>query len=823
VYVPSGSCSWGTAVSWTDKNINLIGANPTIAASDYSWRVRVTGAAGNHQSTAAAFRISGFTQSSGHVLNINSSNPDMTTWAGFYRVDNITYTATGGGNAINVYGPVYGVFDHLNGTASGMNHFEQSMYLNSEFPPSATVVLGETVGRTFAAGLGTQNFVFIEDSTFNCSGSYGSGALSDSESGPQRMVFRHNTVTGTCYHYAHWTRNGEWDGGVMEIYNNNYACTGSGCSGGYFARFQAGTGVAFNNTVTGYGVTSIQIDELRGAGSQTGGIVGECAGSPPGNSQFDVNAGDTNAPGWPCAGQVGTACIAGSCSRSSMNSVPFIIWNNGTQSGCSTGGSCTNSVAFNLDVTGTPRNMANYLKSTAHSLAGPYNGAVDYFSGSAKPSSVGIYTGIGSYAPFTYPYPTTTGGGGGPFALTVTTTHTSVSGPNCSTGSRPSGTVIGPCTATPDTGYSFAPGWSGACSGTGLCGPFPLSSNTSLAATSTINSWLLSTAIGGSGSGTIVCTPAAGSTVNYGTPVSCTITPAAGSTVTSVTGGGGTWTSNPYLFNMPNSAATVTATFALNTYTFAVSTAGTGTGNLTGLNCVNGTYNYLTNISCSATATSGTFVGYTGTGSASGCSGSPCALSIGANSTLQATFSLRAATPTFSPVAGAYGATQNVTISTTTGGATLRYTTSGVDPTCSTGTVYSTPVSVASSLTLKAIACASGYLDSVVGSAAYTINGTAAAPTFSPVAGTYTSVQSVTSSTGTSACASFLYIGTVNPPTSLGNTISVATSETVYSYVHNCPGYSDSTVSSAAYVINLPTVSVSISGTVKISGTVTLQ
>jgi len=87
-----------------------------------------------------------------------------------------------------------------------------------------------------------------------------------------------------------------------------------------------------------------------------------------------------------------------------------------------------------------------------------------------------------------------------------------------------------------------------------------------------------------------------------------------------------------------------------------------------------------------------------------------------------------AATPTFSPVAGTYTGTQNVTISTSTGGATLCYTIDGTTPTangagtCTHGTTYSTAVSVASSLTLKAIASESGFLDSAVGSAAYTIN-----------------------------------------------------------------------------------------------------
>lgn len=78
-----------------------------------------------------------------------------------------------------------------------------------------------------------------------------------------------------------------------------------------------------------------------------------------------------------------------------------------------------------------------------------------------------------------------------------------------------------------------------------------------------------------------------------------------------------------------------------------------------------------------------------------------------------------AATPTFTPAAGTYYAAQNVTISTTTPGATLYYTTDGSDPD-NTDTEYTTPVAVSSTTTLKAIAYATGFDPSTIGSAVYT-------------------------------------------------------------------------------------------------------
>lgn len=177
-------------------------------------------------------------------------------------------------------------------------------------------------------------------------------------------------------------------------------------------------------------------------------------------------------------------------------------------------------------------------------------------------------------------------------------------------------------------------------------------------------------------------------------------------------------------------------------------------------------------------------------------------------------------TPTFSPVAGSYGSTQSVTISTSTGGATLCYTTDGSTPTangagtCTHGTTYTTAVSVSTSLTLKAVGSLSGDTDSAVGSAAYTIAAAAATPTFSPVAGTYTGTQSVTISTSTGS-ATLCYTvdgttptangaGTCTHGTTYSGAVSVAASETLMA-IASKSGNSDSAVGSAAYVIVVTT------------------
>ena len=84
-----------------------------------------------------------------------------------------------------------------------------------------------------------------------------------------------------------------------------------------------------------------------------------------------------------------------------------------------------------------------------------------------------------------------------------------------------------------------------------------------------------------------------------------------------------------------------------------------------------------------------------------------------------------AATPTFSPEPGTYTSAQSVTISCTTPGATIYYTTDGSTPD-NTKTQYTGAISVTATTTIKAIAYAAGYDPSAVASATYTIN---AAPT----------------------------------------------------------------------------------------------
>ncbi len=100
----------------------------------------------------------------------------------------------------------------------------------------------------------------------------------------------------------------------------------------------------------------------------------------------------------------------------------------------------------------------------------------------------------------------------------------------------------------------------------------------------------------------------------------------------------------------------------------------------------------------------------------------------------------RVAPLSFSLASGVYDSPQSVAIICDTGDAVIRYTTNGTTPN-QTSSVYSGPIAVTSSMTLKAYASRNGFEDSEVISAKYTITNPSnrvAAPTFTPITGNYT-------------------------------------------------------------------------------------
>ncbi len=102
--------------------------------------------------------------------------------------------------------------------------------------------------------------------------------------------------------------------------------------------------------------------------------------------------------------------------------------------------------------------------------------------------------------------------------------------------------------------------------------------------------------------------------------------------------------------------------------------------------------------------------------------------------------------PTFSPAAGTYASSMTVGLQCSVTAAGIRYTTDGTDPTPSSA-LYSAPVAIDVSTTIKARAFRDGWTDSSLVSAAYVLKVPGLA--LAPGTGTYSAGQAVTMTTAT--------------------------------------------------------------------------
>jgi alpha-tubulin suppressor-like RCC1 family protein len=104
--------------------------------------------------------------------------------------------------------------------------------------------------------------------------------------------------------------------------------------------------------------------------------------------------------------------------------------------------------------------------------------------------------------------------------------------------------------------------------------------------------------------------------------------------------------------------------------------------------------------------------------------------------------------PTFSPAPGAYSPPQSLTLSCALPTAEIRYTTNGAEPD-GTSSLYTGPISLTSTTTLKAKAFRTSLAESDTASGTYQMQ--VVAPYLSPGTGTYSQVVSVTMTSATSA------------------------------------------------------------------------
>jgi O-glycosyl hydrolase len=149
-----------------------------------------------------------------------------------------------------------------------------------------------------------------------------------------------------------------------------------------------------------------------------------------------------------------------------------------------------------------------------------------------------------------------------------------------------------------------------------------------------------------------------------------------------------------------------------------------------------------------------------------------------------------AAAPAFWPVPGSYSQTsagQSITLTDSTSGATIYYTTDGSTPTTSSP-VYTSPISVTATATIKAVATASGFSSSAVASGSYTLTPPGTGPTVAVVVTTDDQARKLASQASVSFSAA----------TGASNPVYVDETE-VYQPIE---GFGAATTDSAMYLLN---------------------
>lgn len=313
VLVPAGACTWTTpalnapAVTVYQKAITLQGAGIgqtviTDATTNGGWNhamIRVDLLEGQQ------FRLTGFTftevnQPSG--LAIYGSSRE-------FRVDHcefVNHTTDRCVTAITVSGYTYGVIAHCN------------------FFSSRVLVSGNgDAAWQRPLSLGTANAVYIEDSTFDTTPHCNTVDANDGG----RYVFRHNVITD-----AHIEAHSGCPCGCRatfsyEVYENTIVAA----TRMYYAFFgmRGGTGVIFNNTITGSSTNphispDIRVDNQRSCMDISGytcyGPWDRCDG----DSIYDGN--QPGGYGYPCRDQIGRSTDTGITSPQILE--PLYEWNN---------------------------------------------------------------------------------------------------------------------------------------------------------------------------------------------------------------------------------------------------------------------------------------------------------------------------------------------------------------------------------------------------------------------------------------------------------------------------------------------------------------
>jgi hypothetical protein len=247
VAVPAGHCTWTATVRVT-AGITLkgAGADQTIVVDETPGDVVDLNTAGGR-----SYRVTGFTFRRGHAAKtrfdarIIHVNGETTS----FRIDNNTFDLSErdkpAARSIHIQGSVLGVIDHNRFLSAGGSR--GTIYVQHPRWGGGNNSFGDGSWAD-ESHWGTGRFVFIEDNTFRAPEGRNMFTMDSDHGG--RFVFRHNTIVNGNVP-THGTETGGRSRGsrAVEIYRNRATHSPSFA---VFVRLRAGTGLIFDNNVSGF-------------------------------------------------------------------------------------------------------------------------------------------------------------------------------------------------------------------------------------------------------------------------------------------------------------------------------------------------------------------------------------------------------------------------------------------------------------------------------------------------------------------------------------------------------------------------------------------
>lgn len=347
VNVPSGKATWSTTVSIpSSKKITLQGSGMDSTV------ITLTTSAINMNESGS--RVTGF----GFILS--SGDTIIEAKGRGWRIDHCRFNNTTGGSRVTVYGT------GINSTIEPAGLVDHNIIINGRVMVNGMGTFEKMSGIwAKPLGLGTDDAVYVEDNTFTRNDGAYRNAVDANRGG--KYVFRYNHLTNTYLEAHSLQSDQERATRKFEIYNNTINSEVAAWSPMFI---RGGTGVIFNNTVTGRYSDGIVLDNVRDSSSI--GVSGSCNGS----SSWDGNTPGQS--GWPCRDQIGRSTDASLWTSNGSKgpaqaSDPAYFWNNKM-----------NGADINVTI------RASHIQ----------RGRDVFINTGAKPG----------YTPFTYPHPLSTGG-----------------------------------------------------------------------------------------------------------------------------------------------------------------------------------------------------------------------------------------------------------------------------------------------------------------------------------------------------------------------------------------------------------------------------